>query len=65
MKISRAIMKSMFIYLSINTNRRGFALDFVNYKKVCTRLTAVSDKVYQLLACWRYNISDVKRKLKQ
>jgi 3-deoxy-D-arabino-heptulosonate 7-phosphate (DAHP) synthase class II len=28
----------------------GFAPDFVNYKKGCTRLTAASDKVYQLLA---------------
>ena len=30
--------------------RRGFAPGFVNYKKWCTRLTAASDKVYQLLA---------------
>jgi hypothetical protein len=30
--------------------RHGFALGFVNYKKGCTRLAAVSDKVYQLLA---------------
>jgi hypothetical protein len=29
---------------------RWFAPDFVNYKKGCTRLTAASDKVYQLLA---------------
>jgi hypothetical protein len=29
---------------------RGFAPSFVNYKKVCTRLAATSDKVYQLLA---------------
>jgi hypothetical protein len=29
---------------------RGFAPGFVNYKKGCTRLTAASDKVYQLLA---------------
>jgi hypothetical protein len=28
----------------------GFAPSFVNYKKGCTRLTAASDKVYQLLA---------------
>jgi len=27
-----------------------FAPGFVNYKKGCTRLAAVSDKVYQLLA---------------
>jgi hypothetical protein len=30
--------------------RRVFAPDFVNCKKGCTRLTAASDKVYQLLA---------------
>jgi len=29
---------------------RGFAPDFVHYKKGCTRLAAASDKVYQLLA---------------
>jgi hypothetical protein len=29
--------------------RRGFASGFVNCKKRCTRLTAASDKVYQLL----------------
>jgi hypothetical protein len=29
--------------------RRGFAPGFVNYKKECTRLAVVSDKVYQLL----------------
>jgi hypothetical protein len=34
--------------------RRGFAPSFVNYKKVCTRLTAASDKVYQLLAQGRW-----------
>jgi hypothetical protein len=28
----------------------GFAPNFVNYKKGCTRLAAASDKVYQLLA---------------
>jgi hypothetical protein len=41
-------------YLTIHTSlspiRRGFAPGFVNYKKGCTRLTAASDKVYQLLA---------------
>jgi len=30
--------------------RRGFALGLVNYNKGCTRLTAASDKAYQLLA---------------
>jgi hypothetical protein len=33
---------------------RGFAPSFVNYKKVCTRLAAASDKVYQLLAHGRW-----------
>ena len=30
--------------------QRWFTPSFVNYKKRCTRLTAASDKVYQLLA---------------
>ena len=34
--------------------RRGFAPGFVNYKEGCTRLAAVSDKVYQLLAHGRW-----------
>jgi hypothetical protein len=34
--------------------RRGFAPSFVNHKKGCTRLTAASDKVYQLLAQGRW-----------
>ena len=34
--------------------RRGFQPSFVNYKKWCTRLTAASDKVYQLLAQGRW-----------
>ena len=41
-------------YLTTHTNlspiRRGFAPDFVNYKKGCTRLAVACDKVYQLLA---------------
>jgi hypothetical protein len=37
-------------YTSLSPIRRGFAPDFVNYKKRCTRLAAASDKVYQLLA---------------
>ena len=32
----------------------GFAPGFVNYKKGCTRLTAASDKAYQLLAHGRW-----------
>jgi hypothetical protein len=31
---------------------------FVNYKKGCTRLTAASDKIYQLLAHGRWFSSD-------
>jgi len=34
--------------------QRGFASGFVNYKKGCTRLTAASDKAYQLLAHGRW-----------
>ena len=41
-------------YLTAHTGlsliRSGFAPSFENYKKGCTRLTAASDKVYQLLA---------------
>jgi hypothetical protein len=36
------------------SQRRGFAPGFVNYKKWCTRLSAASDKVYQLLAHGRW-----------
>jgi hypothetical protein len=45
-------------YLTPHTNllpiRRGLAPGFVNYKKVCIRLTAASDKVYQLLTHGRW-----------
>ena len=34
--------------------RHGFMPGFVNYKKGCTRLTAASDKVYQLLIHGRW-----------
>jgi hypothetical protein len=37
-------------HTSLSPKRRGFAPGFINYKKGCTRLTAASDKVYQLLA---------------
>jgi hypothetical protein len=37
---------------SLSPIRRGFAPDFVNYKKGCTRLAG--DKVYQLLAHGRW-----------
>jgi hypothetical protein len=39
---------------SLSPIRRGFTPGFVNYKKGCTRLTAASDKVYQLLAHGRW-----------
>jgi hypothetical protein len=45
-------------YLTTHTSltpiRRGFAPDFINYKKGCTQLAAASDKVYQLLAHGRW-----------
>ena len=41
-------------HTSLSPIRRGFAPSFVNYKKGCTRLTAASDKVYQLLAQGRW-----------
>jgi hypothetical protein len=36
------------------TIQHGFAPGFVNYKKGCTRLTAASIKVYELLAHGRW-----------
>jgi hypothetical protein len=39
---------------SLSPIRRGFAHSFVNDNKECTRLTATSDKVYQLLAQGRW-----------
>ena len=41
-------------HTSLSPKRRGFAPGFVKYKKRCTRLTAASDKVYQLLAHGRW-----------
>ena len=41
-------------HTSLSPIRRGFAPSFVNYKKGSTRLTAASDKVYQLLAQGRW-----------
>jgi hypothetical protein len=41
-------------HTSLSPIRREFTPDFVNYKKGCTRLAAVSDKVYQLLAHGRW-----------
>jgi hypothetical protein len=39
---------------SLSPIRRGFAPNFVNYNKGCTRLAAASDKVCQLLAHGRW-----------
>jgi len=45
-------------YLTTHTNlspiRREFPPGFVNHKKLCPRLIAASDKVYQLLAHCRW-----------
>jgi hypothetical protein len=37
-------------HTSLSPIRRGFAPGFLNYKKGCTRLAAVSHKAYQLLS---------------
>jgi hypothetical protein len=42
-------------HTSLSPIRRGFAPDFVNYKKGCTRLAAANDTVYQLLAHGRWS----------
>ena len=41
-------------HTSLSPMRHGFAPSFVNYKKGCTRLTAASDKAYQLLLHGRW-----------
>ena len=41
-------------HTSLSPIRRGFVPGFVNYKRGCTRLTAASDKVYQLFAHGRW-----------
>jgi hypothetical protein len=41
-------------HTSLSPIRRGFVPTFVNYKNGCTRLTAASDKAYQLLAHGRW-----------
>jgi hypothetical protein len=41
-------------HTSISPIRRGFAPSFVNYRKLCTRLAAASDKFYQLLVQGRW-----------
>jgi hypothetical protein len=44
----------LITHANLSPIRRGFAPDFVNYTKVCTPLTAASDKAYQLLAHGRW-----------
>ena len=41
-------------YLTTHTSLSPIWCGFVNYKKGCTRLTATSDKVYQLLVHGRW-----------
>ena len=57
MKVLR-VPYSEYYYLTTHTSlsliRREFAPSFVKYKKECTRLSAASDKVYQLLAHGRW-----------
>ena len=43
-------VRSLDLTAHLSPIRRGIAPSFVNYKKGCTRLTAASDKVCQLLA---------------
>ena len=47
-------MDYLTTHTSLTPIRRGFAPDFINYKKGCTQLAAASDKVYQLLAHGRW-----------
>ena len=47
-------MDYLTTHTSLSPIRRGFAPDFVDYKKGALRLVAASDKVYQLLAHCRW-----------
>ena len=47
-------MDYLTTHTSLSPIRRGFPPVFVNYTKGCTRRTAASDKVYQLLAHGRW-----------
>ena len=47
---SLTVLVHVFVYLFPSILPHGFAPGFVNYKKVCTRLAAASDKAYQLFA---------------
>ena len=51
----------MTIYSLVIT--RSFAPGFANYKIGCTRLAAVSDKVYQLLAHGSHDIAEILLKV--
>ena len=51
----------MTIYSLVIT--RGFAPGFANYKIGCTRLAAVSDKVYQLLTHGSHDIAEILLKV--
>jgi hypothetical protein len=46
--------KNLTTHTSLSPIWHGFVPGFVNYKKRCTRLTAASDQVYQLLAQGRW-----------
>ena len=48
--LSQSCYRDLKTHTSLSPIRRGFAPGFVNYKKKFTRLSAASDKVYQLLA---------------
>jgi hypothetical protein len=52
-------------HTSLSPIRRGFAPDFVDYKKRCIRLTAARDKVYQLLAHGRAESGVKTQKIKK
>ena len=47
-------MDYLTTHTSLSPILHGFAPDFVNYKKVFTRLVSASDKVYQLLPHGRW-----------
>ena len=47
-------MDYLTAHTSLSAIRHGFAPDFVNYQKGCTRLAATSYKVYQLLSHGRW-----------
>ena len=48
------LLDHLTTHTSLSPIRRRIAPSFVNYKKMVTRLAAISDKVYQLLAHGRW-----------